>query len=234
MKNLKKSLLMLMLFGSVTSKSQVIISLLFGEALNTPKIEFGLTGGWNQSYLLDIEKAEPLNNFNLGFYFHIMLKPNSFISTGVLVKSNVGGTGMPTYPVGSADFDALFADGTRTTKINIFYVPIMFQQRIQTRWLLEAGIQPGLRNKAFDIFETTASSGDLEFKKEIGDEFTRLDFGLVGGAGFKLKKDLKSTSIGVLYYYGLVDMAKDPAIVSKNASLYVYCRIPIGNSPKEK
>lgn len=223
---------MLMLFASVTLKSQVIISLLFGEALNTPKIEFGLTGGLNQSYLLDIETAEALNNFNLGFYFHIMLKPNSFISTGVLVKSNVGGTGMPTYTVGNTEFDALFADGTRTTKINLFYVPIMYQQRIHTRWLLEGGIQPGLRSKAYDIFETTSSDGDLDFKKEVGDEFTRLDFGLVGGAGFKLKKDLKSTSIGVLYYYGLVDMLKDPNVVSRNSSLYIYCRIPIGVAPK--
>jgi len=42
MQNLKKSLLVLMLFASATSQSQVIFSLLFGEALNTPKIEFGL------------------------------------------------------------------------------------------------------------------------------------------------------------------------------------------------
>lgn len=230
---MKKNLVILMLLASTIARGQILISLIFGEALNTPKIEFGLTGGWNQSYLLDIDEAEALNNLNLGFYFHIMLKQNAFISTGVLVKNNVGGSGMPTYQVGNAEFDALFADGERTTKINLFYVPIMYQQRIHQRWMLEGGIQPGLRSKAYDIFETTTSDGDLEFKKEVGDEFTRLDFGLIGGVGFKLKKTLKSTSVGVQYYYGLVDMLKDPAIVSKNSSLYVYVRIPIGATPKE-
>ena len=44
----------------------------------------------NRSYILDIEDAKGKNNFNLGFYFHILMKNSSYLSTGVLVKSNVG------------------------------------------------------------------------------------------------------------------------------------------------
>lgn len=210
------------------AKSQVLISLIFGDALNTDKVEFGLTGGMNRSYLSGIEPAEGLNNFNLGFYFHVRLKENSFLSTGVLVKSNVGARGMETYSLEDPDFDEIFENGTLTKKINYFYVPIMWQQRIQQRWLLEGGFQAGLRAKAFDYFEVERNEGDLEFKTEVGDQLTRLDGGLVGGLGYKLQDDLKSMSVGILYYQGLVDIAKSDNQNSKNSSLNFYVRIPIG------
>ncbi|MCK5104964.1 MAG: PorT family protein, partial [Cyclobacteriaceae bacterium] len=56
---------------STTSKAQILISLLLGDALNTEKIEFGINTGLNRSYILDIEESSGLNNFNIGFYFHI-------------------------------------------------------------------------------------------------------------------------------------------------------------------
>lgn len=224
----KYILIVFILFSAGAIQAQVIISLLFGEALNTDKIEFGLTGGLNRSYLPDIKEADPLNNFNLGFYFHIMLTQKSFISTGVLVKSNVGGTGMPTYPVGIENLDALFENGKRTTKISIFYVPVMYQQRFNKQIFIEGGIQPGLRTKAFDNFDASAAGGDISYKREVSDDYTRLDFGIIGGGGYKLQKTLKSTSIGVLYYLGLVDMYKNPELKSRNSSLNFYLRIPIG------
>jgi hypothetical protein len=68
---------------------------------------------------LDIDGSDALTNWNLGFYFHILIKGNSFISTGVLVKSTVGAAGMATYPIGNADFDELFVDGSLTKKFTI-------------------------------------------------------------------------------------------------------------------
>ena len=211
-----------------SAQSQVLISLLFGDALNTDKIEFGLTGGLNRTNFNGTLDASGLNNFNLGFYFHIMLRENSFISTGVLVKSNLGATGMKPYSLGDPNLDAIFQNGILTTKINTFQVPIMWQQRIKQRLLLEGGIQAGLRAKAFDYFDAESSSGDATFKKEVSDRYYRLDAGVVGGLGYKLKKDLKSMSLGLLYYYGLVDVRIDPNIKSQNSSLNVYLRIPIG------
>jgi hypothetical protein len=229
MKNLLKScLLSLFLLSSFTPKAQVLISLLFGEKLNTPKIEFGMVGGLNRTYLNDISGSEGLNHFNLGFYFHIMLKNNSFISTGVLVKSNVGATGMPVYSIGNADFDTIYKDGTLTKKINCFYLPIMYHHRFNNRWYLEAGLQGGLRTKADDIFKTTTLGGDLSYTKDVKDEYARLDFGLVGGAGYKFKKQLKSMAVGISYYYGLVNISKIPDVTMKNSSLNFYMKIPIG------
>ncbi len=227
---------MLVVLGlSAQAKGQVLISLLFGEALNTPKIEFGLVGGFNRSWLYDIEGSEGLNSFNIGFYFHIMLKENSFLSTGVLVKSNVGARGMPTYSIGDADFDSVFVDGELTKQINYFYVPIMYQQRFKNRWYVEGGIQLGLRNKAYDIFTLEdAFGGDLDYKRDTRDDYKYLDAGLIAGVGYKLKKRLKSSAVGINYYYGLMNISKVEGQKMKNSALYVYFKLPIGAGMKEQ
>ena len=137
MKNLAKTILLaLLLLISPMIKAQVLISLLFGEALNTPRIEFGMVGGLNRSYLADLSGSKGLNHFNLGFYFHVNIKNNSFISTGVLVKSNVGATGLPVYSIGNPDFDTIYKGGTLTKKISCFYVPILYHHRFNNRWYL--------------------------------------------------------------------------------------------------
>jgi hypothetical protein len=229
MKNLSRilALSLLMLLPSALS-GQVLISLLFGKALNSPKIEFGLVGGLNRSYINTISESKGMNNFDLGFYFHILLKNNSYLSTGVLVKSNVGAQGMPVYATGDASFDSTYKDGTMTKKINCFYVPILFHQRFNNRWYIEAGPQLGLIFKPQDIFEVSKLDGDLTYTSVVMDEYKRIDMGLLGGIGYKFKKEIKSMAIGINYYYGLVNVSKNPDYEIKNSAIYIYVKIPIG------
>lgn len=239
MKNLRKCVLLLLLVGASTgANSQVLISLLFGEALNTEKIEFGLLGGLNRSYFLDVEESKGLNNFNIGFYFHINMFKTSYLSTGVLVKSNVGAQGMPVYSVGDPDFDDVYSEGELTTKINYFYVPIMWHQRLNNnRWYVEGGIQLGLRNKANDYFTIEKEEeygGQLGYSRDVRDEYTHFDGGLIGGVGYKLRKEIKSMAIGVNYYYGLKNVSKVADTKIKNSSVYIYMKIPIGTHSKDK
>ncbi len=228
---MKKSALIFVFtfFLAISSQAQVLIAALFGDKLNSGKIEFGLDGGMNRSWFLGRSDASGLNNFNLGFFFHIKMTENNkgFISTGVHVKNNVGASGMPTYSIGDPDFDEIYADGELTTKVNVFHVPIMWQQRLG-KVFVEGGIQPGLRYTAFDIFELEDFGGDLEYKKDVKDDYTRLDFGMVGGMGYRFDPGPVSTSVGLNYYYGLVDVYKAETYDLKNSSLYVYVRIPIG------
>ncbi|WP_420581473.1 porin family protein [Reichenbachiella sp.] len=209
-------------------QAQVLITLLFGDALNTDKIEFGLVGGLNRSYINTISTSEGMNNFNLGFYFHVNLKNNTFLSTGVNVKSNVGATGMPTYSLGDADFDSLFLDGTFTRKLPVFYVPILLHQRFNNRWYIEGGLQLGLIHKAEHIFETSQLNGTITYTTSAQDEYKHIDAGLMGGVGYKFKKRLKSTAAGINYYYGLVDVSNNSNVEVRNSSLYFYLKIPIG------
>ena len=231
---IRYSLLASLLFFASASKAQVLISLLFGNALNTDKIEFGLIGGDNLAFINTIPDAKPYNNFNLGFYFHINMKNNSYLSTGVLVKSNVGATGLPTYPIGDDYFDSLLVDGTLTKKIPYFYVPIMYQQRFNNRWYLEGGFQLGLMHQAKDVFETTVLDGDLEYKLDARDQYKHLDAGLVGGVGYKFKKEIKSIAAGINYYYGLMNVSAVADTKIKNSSIYFYVKVPIGAGKKEE
>lgn len=234
----KYLLLLLFTFTLLVPKvgdSQVLISLLFGDKLNSEKIEFGLIGGDNISFLLTQPESHGMGNFNLGFYFHFKLTQRSFLSTGVLVKSNVGATGMETYPLGDAEFDSVYAGGTLTKKLHYFYVPIMYQYRFNNnRWYLEGGFQVGLRGKANDIFDQEALGGDLTFTTSIKNEIRHLDAGLLGGAGYKFKKEVKSIALGVNYYYGLVNVSLVEGEKIMNSSIYIYVKIPIGANAKKK
>jgi hypothetical protein len=225
---IKYVILAVLLLVSSYAQAQILISALFGDKLNSPTIEFGLEGGYNRSYFHNVAESDARNNFNLGFYFHILLKNNSFISTGLRVKSNVGATGMSTYPIGDDAFDEMFRDGELTTKISYLYLPVMFQQRIYKIILLEGGFQAGLRTKANDSFSLSAYDGELNYKLDVKDDYTRLDAGLMGGMGFKLKNQPKSMSIGIHYYYGLVNISKLPDTSIQNSSLYLSIKIPIG------
>lgn len=217
----------------LAANAQILISLLFGDALNSEKVEFGIIGGLNRSYINDIEESSGLNNFNLGFYFHLTLMENSFLSTGLLVKSNVGAKGMSTYPIGNVEFDDTYSEGELTKKIHYFYLPIQWQQRFNNRWYLEGGIQLGLRNKAFDFFEIEDFGGESTYKRDVRDEYKRFDGGFVGGVGYKFQKVPKSMSAGISYYYGLSNVSKVADTTIMNASLNFYVKIPIGSSSSE-
>ena len=152
-----------------------------------------------------------------------------------MVKSVVGTAGLDTYFVGNESIDSVFQDGTLTKKINTFYAPILFHQRLfDDRWYIEAGGMPGLRTKGKDIFNTQVQGGDLEYILDVSDQYTRLDFGLMGGIGFKFRKHAKSVAVGASYYYGLVNISKTPDVTYRNSSLYIYAKIPIGVQPKDK
>ena len=69
MKKIIGILFLIILFNN--AHSQVLITLLLGDKLNSPGMEFGLTGGYNWSTISNMEANKSLSTFNLGFYFVI-------------------------------------------------------------------------------------------------------------------------------------------------------------------
>jgi hypothetical protein len=235
MKTLSRIIILSILLSlPALSNAQVLISLVFGKALNTDKIEFGLAGGMNTSFINTIESSKPLNTFEIGFYFHILMKNSTYLSTGVQVKSNLGATGMPVYSRNDPDFDAVYAGGELTKKIPGFYVPILVHQRFNNRWYIEAGPQLGLIYKETDIFEVSKLDGDLTYTLSVKDQYKHIDAGVLAGVGYKFKKEIKSMAVGINYYYGLVDVSTNPDYKIKNSAINVYMKIPIGVAPKEE
>ncbi|HEY6504618.1 MAG TPA: porin family protein [Chitinophagaceae bacterium] len=219
-----------------TGHTQVLISILLGDKLNTGKIEFGLEGGWNLANIKNLDGAKGLNCFNLGFYFDFKLKdPSWMINTGVIVKSTMGADDLPVYSLGNPDLDNSFNGGKVARKINYFNVPVLMKYKFKNNIYLKAGTQLGLRYKAHDEFKNSINEkDDLKYKVETKDQYHPLDAGLAAGIGYHLMKG-NGMNFGLQYYYGLVDIVIDDSTPSQfNRVLYVTACIPIGKNPKKK
>ncbi len=214
------------------ANSQILISLLLGDVLNSDKIEFGLDGGVNFAKIANLEPSESLRIFNLGFYFDIRLKQQLMLHTGVLVKSNQGADKLNTYPINNPYLNSLFSSGSGyvTRKINNFSVPILMKYRFATLFHVEAGPMLALRTRGYDEFKiSVVDDDDTSYKVDIKDNYKRIDAGIMCGAGMKLSKVPKSSQIGIRYYYGLIDPLKVNSGDAQNfSSLYLYFSIPIG------
>lgn len=231
-----RTLLVILLLASYSTQGQVLISLLLGDKLNTGKIEFGLDGGVNFASIRGLPAGKSDAMFNIGFYFDIKTKnPAWLVYTGVLVKSSLGESDLPVYSLGDPSLDNAFAGGRVETKINYFIVPLMMKYKFTKNIYAEAGIAPSLRGKAHDIFTSSPGGGDLEYKLETGDKYHRLDFGLMGGVGYRLMGG-NGMNLGLRYYLGLVDITIDDTTPDQfNSSLYLAVGIPIGaGKAKEK
>src|SRR6187397_2495915 len=105
----KNFLIIVLLLFANAARSQVLISILLGDKLNSGKIEFGLEGGANWSTIKNLDGAKNLTSFNLGFYFDFKLKDTSWmLNTGVIVKSTMGADKLPVYSLGDPSLDNSF------------------------------------------------------------------------------------------------------------------------------
>ena len=234
---MKKYLLIIgLLLSANATRTQVLISILLGDKLNTGKIEFGLDGGANWSTIKNLDGAKSLTSFNLGFYFDFKLKdPSWMLNTGVIVKSTMGADELPVYSLGNPDLDNAFTGGKITRKINYFNVPVMMKYSFKNHLYLKGGIQLGLRYKAFDEFKNSVNDeDDLKYKLDIKDQFHPIDAGLAFGTGYRLMKG-NGMNIGVQYYLGLLDIKVDDTSPNQfNRVLYLTAGISIGKNPKKK
>jgi len=245
MKNLSKKLVaigafILMISIYQTAQSQILISLLLGDKLNSPNLEFGVEGGFNRSWLSGIDESTGLSTFQLGFYFDIRIKNDLWLNTGVRVKSNGGAKDLNPYSLDDPELDSVFLDGHVERKLGYWYVPAHLKYRFgkNKQFFVMAGGQIGLRNKVSDTFYNTyLDKNDVSFKKNIDDQIKSIDVGLSGGLGYKFKGS--GMNLGLTYYHGLTNIMKPTNLeqynyTSKNSSLYLYVDIPIGAGYKDK
>lgn len=229
--------LFFMLFAFQAAQSQVLISLLLGDKLNSGKLKFGLEGGYNYSNITNLEGAEGASNFNLGFYFDILLKENTnwYVHTGVIVKSTMGAHIDP-YSLNDESLDSLFTGGDVRRKVNLFNIPMLARYQFDNNVFVELGPMIGLSlPKSHDEFTSNileSSSDDLQYDKNIKEEQKILDFGAQIGLGYQLKA-MNGMSVAVKYYHGFVDTRKDNlGDPQQNTSLFVVASIPIGAGEK--
>jgi opacity protein-like surface antigen len=230
--NIKNILVIVLLLLGLNAQSQVLLSILFGDKLNSDGLEFGLEGGFNFSDISELEADKDLSSFNIGFYFDIRLKNQWNLYTGVLVKAKMGADELSPNDLEFLEIAPNPEEGTYSQKINYFVVPILIKYNFKNRIYLEAGPQASLMHKAW-----------VEYNSEIGDITTRIrysnkdkinpiDAGFTVGTGYKIMPNTGMT-IGVKYYYGLTNVYKN-ATGTNNSSWFLKLNIPIGASKNEK
>ena len=226
-------ILTLLIFSFNISQSQVLISLIFGDKLNSDKIEFGLDGGVNYAKMSGFESGHPLPIFNIGFYFDFKIKEQWYFNTGVLVKSNVGLDFLKEEDVAFLDPTTVFADsGTYSQKISYFHVPLAIKYIFKNHFYIRLGPQVALRYKANLRFIGEKDNKFIELRTDNRDLFHRFEVSAIAGVGYKLKKG-EGMNIGIKYMYGLTNILRDDTRTSKNSSFYFYVGIPIGKGKAE-
>ncbi len=234
----KYLLILTFLFVSMESQSQVLISLLLGDKLNSDGLEFGLEGGFNWTNISGMETNDFARKWNLGFYFDIRMKNQWSFYTGVLVKSNMGVDKLTDNDLDFLkatiykDFDDpnQRAEGDYSQKMNYFLVPALAKYTFKNNIYAEAGPQFGLMYKAWIEFESDIEGKEAIIKENNKDKINRIDAGIMGGLGYKFRKG-PGWTIGAKYYYGFVDVYKEKA-GTKNSSIFLKLNIPIGAGDK--
>jgi hypothetical protein len=229
---MKKYLIALgFLFVGITSQSQVLISLLLGDKLNSDKLEFGLEGGMNWSNTSGFESNDYARFFNLGFYFDMKVKNQWAFYTGVLVKSNVGVDKLTTNDLSVLNATTWEEDGEYKQVINQFMVPALMKYNFKNHFYVEAGPQFGLRFKGYVEYNSDIDDIEGRTRQNNKDMLQKLDVGITGGIGYKLLKG-EGWTVGAKYYYGFVDAFKDIS-GTKSSSINLKVNIPIGAGEKK-
>ncbi|WP_163516353.1 porin family protein [Gelidibacter japonicus] len=226
MKNLKTLLVLAMMLISVNSQSQVLLSILFGDKLNSEGLEFGLEGGFNWSDISQLEANKRLSSFNLGFYFDFRLKNQWNIYTGVLVKAKLGDNELTPNDLAFLEITPQEEEGSYSQKINYFVVPALLKYNFKNRIYLEAGPQFSLRYKSWVEFNSDIDDRTTNIKDFNKDKINPLDVGITVGTGYKIMAD-KGMTVGVKYYHGFANVYKNTS-GTNNSSWFLKVNIPIG------
>lgn len=229
---MKKYLLLFLLICTCSyAQSQVLISLIFGDKLNSPGMEFGLEGGVNFSTVGGMQTDKYLSTFNLGFYFDIRINDPWYLYTGVLVKSQLGVNKLTTADLDFLKTDIYDAKGDYSQRLNYFIVPALAKYKLKNHVYFEAGPQFGLAHKAWVEYNSDVDQKSARIRDYNKDMINKFDVGVTGGLGYQLM-DGKGMTIGVKYYYGFVDVYKDRS-GTNNSSIFIKANIPIGAAKKE-
>src|SRR5688572_30286099 len=93
-----------------SARAQVLIAILFGEKLNTGKVEFGITVTPTFTNITNIE-SDFKTGLNFGIYFNIRPDKKFFLHIEGIAKGTFGATDITPYPTGSEPLDTLFTGG---------------------------------------------------------------------------------------------------------------------------
>ena len=223
----KVCFIVLMFMFGYTAQSQVLISLLLGDKLNSGNLEFGLEGGYNFSNISGFESTKSIGNFNIGFYFDIKIKDHWSLYTGVLVKSNLGADRLSEVDLEKLGVPTYEEPGDYSQVLKYFVVPALAKYTFDDRIYIEGGPQFALLSKAFVEYNSDIDGRDARIRSKNKSDVNPIDMGVTIGTSYRLTDKISGMTIGIKYYYGLVNVYKGQS-GTNNSSLFLKLNVPIG------
>jgi hypothetical protein len=224
-----KSLLLvivLLCFAS-QAKSQILLSLFFGEKLNNEKTEFGITLGSNYSIQQNLTTGSPLAGLKLGSYFYFRVKPKTSLHIEFLALSDQGTSGLNPYLTGNSNMDTLNENASVSRKFKYLSLPVLVRYNIAGNLYIEGGAQFSLLTLVFDQFKSTLTEkNDLLLKKSYTSDYHKIDAGITSMLSYKFGKD--GVNINLAYYQGVLNVLKNnEGSPIRNSSLQLSLNAPI-------
>ncbi len=218
------------LFFHSSVQAQVLLSLIFGDKLNTEENAFGIHLDYSFNNISNLPESNYQGSFNLGLFFSHKFDDHWEMNLDLLAKYVRGAKGIPAYPLLDPSLDSQFSGTRINRRINYLSAPITIRYRNKNGVFLEAGPQFALRTKkAFDYFETDLPDGDLSLKVDIKDQVSQFDISYVFGLGMYIGKD-KINALGIRYYGGLINVMKNLESGNKYSQFAIYTNLPIGRA----
>ena len=169
--------------------SQVLLSLIFGDKLNSEGLEFGLEGGVNWANISNLNNDGSVRNYNLGFYFDITLKERLHLDTGVLVKSTLGANNLSSEDLTFLEIPTESEPGSYKQELSYFIVPVLLKYSLKNRIYFEGGPQIGWMRKGFVEFNYDDGNEEIRIRHSNSDAINKIDAGITLGTGYRLMKN---------------------------------------------
>ncbi len=234
MKKIISILVILLFFQFSVLHAQILIGLIFGDRLNSNKMEFGLNVSANMTTMSHIDGDKFNNGLAIGLYIDYKFADHFALATSLLFSSPKGIRNFGPEEFFQTLPDSIWNGSKSNRKLSYMDLPLVIQYRPVPQIGIGLGVQTSLLLKAEDSFSHNYEDWDIGAVIDITDNFSRLDFGMVASLNFHFRGD-PGVQIRFNYSHGLVNVYNSSTgRTAYNRTFQLGAMIPIKTGVKKK
>ncbi len=189
-------------------RSQVVIGLIFGDKLNSPKMETGVHVGVNFSSLTNVNPQKMLSNVCVGLYNQYHFNDKLFLDSRLYAHFSGGATGLDIVAAGYPPESLIDSTGVRRV-INYLGLGSGLGYQFSKKFGASVGFLALLRNGVKDVHKT--ENGDRLVIKDL--KFTNpIDCGITANTYYRLGHHSNGLLLGLGFYYGFANVYEKQSI----------------------
>lgn len=228
MKKVVLSLLMAVFFVPKVAKSQILISILFGEQLNSGNMEFGLVAGMNLSTLPGLEAPEFKRSFGLGLFLDYKISETWILAVEANVKNALGASNLQLSDFPYAVYDTIITKSDKAYRnLNLINIPVLINYRLSNQFGAGVGVYASYIHGTRDYIHYTQKNWNSTFERSFTNQINRFDFGISGMLHYHFTGD-PGIQIRGKINYGFAEIFKETSGLSSHNFWYtIAVAIPI-------